>query len=306
MTTSTDAPAPVVPRPAAPAAAPAAAAAPEAASAARLQAFYQAEDTPYRSGQDRIRRQLALLKPVVEHAVKPLTLLDLGCGDGHATARMARLLSGPQHRVIGVDWSETALARARARGVQTVRAALDAGPLPFDDGAADIVVMSEIVEHLVDPDAAVAEAYRVLRPGGHLFLSTPNLAAWFNRMLLLAGVQPAFSEVALSGIYGRPGADVAGHLRLFTRRALVEFLTARGFRRIRITGAAFEAVPAPGRPLDRLLTRVPSASAILLAHARTPVRLSRRIPAAAGGSPSAGRTAPGTPPGSPRTAGVPA
>lgn len=276
---------------------------------ASLRAFYEADDTPYRSGADRIRRQLALIRPVVEHAVKPLTVLDLGCGDGYATARIAGLpglTDGPGHRVIGVDWSETALERARRRGVSTVRAALDAGPLPFEDGEADIVVMSEIVEHLVDPDAAVAEAYRVLRPGGHLFLSTPNLAAWFNRLLLLAGVQPAFSEVALSGVYGRPGDDVAGHLRLFTRRALVEFLTARGFRTIRVTGAAFEAVPAPGRPLDRLLTRVPSAAAILLAHARTPVRFSRRTPAAAGSSPSGGRTVPGTPPGSPRTAAVPA
>lgn len=276
---------------------------------ARLRSFYEAEDTPYRSGADRITRQLALLRPVMDHAVKPMTLLDLGCGDGHATAQIAGLATPRGHHVIGVDWSETALERARARGVETVRAALDSEPLPFADGEADVVVMSEIIEHLVDPDAAVAEAYRVLRPGGHLFLSTPNLAAWFNRLLLLAGVQPAFSEVAFSGIYGRPGADVAGHLRLFTRRALVEFLDARGFRAIRVTGAAFEAVPAPGRALDRLFTRVPSAAAILLAHARTPVRVGRqaarpvspRTPAAAGSSPSAGRTGPGTPPGSPRT-----
>ncbi|WP_436776148.1 class I SAM-dependent methyltransferase [Yinghuangia sp. YIM S09857] len=276
---------------------------------AALRAFHEADDTPYRSGADRIRRQLAMIRPVVEHAVKPLTVLDLGCGDGYATARLAQLpglAANRGHRVIGVDWSETALARARERGIGTVRAALDAGPLPFADGEADIVVMSEIVEHLVDPDAAVAEAYRVLRPGGHLFLSTPNLAAWFNRLMLLAGVQPAFSEVALSGVYGRPGDEVAGHLRLFTRRALVEFLTARGFRTIRVSGAAFEAVPAPGRPLDRLLTRVPSAAAILLAHARTPARFSRRTPAAAGGSPNAGRTHPGTPLGSRRTDAVPA
>ncbi|WP_343230803.1 class I SAM-dependent methyltransferase [Yinghuangia seranimata] len=313
----------------------------DAAPDARLRAFYEADETVHRTGADRIRRQLALLRPVVDQAVKPLTVLDLGCGDGYATERIQALVDGAvhaypctvwppagpgRHRVVGVDWSETALARARARGLETVRAALDTGtPLPFADGEADVVVMSEVVEHLVDPDAALAEAYRVLRPGGHLFLSTPNLAAWFNRMLLLAGVQPAFSEVALSGVYGRPGREVAGHLRLFTRRALVEFLTARGFRAIKVTGAACEALPAPGRPLDRLLTRVPSAAAILLVHARTPVRfahpsppvyvgragaaasaLSPRTPAAPGGSPNAGRRGPGTRSGSRRTAGAPA
>lgn len=302
MTTSTDTaavPRPVAADPAGP-----------AGTADQLRAFYEAEATPYRFGADRIRRQLTLLGPVVRRAVKPLTVLDLGCGDGYATARIADLVAGEAggdgHRVIGVDWSETALTRARARGLRTVRVALGGEPLPFPDGAVDVVVMSEIVEHLVDPDAVVAEAYRVLRPGGHLFLSTPNLAAWFNRLMLLAGVQPAFSEVALSGVYGRPGADVAGHLRLFTRRALVEFLTARGFRTIRVTGAAFEAVPAPGRPLDRLLTRVPSASAILLAHARTPARFSRRTPGEAGSSPSAAHTRLGARSGSPRTGGAPA
>lgn len=47
-------------------------------------------------------------------------------------------------------------------------------------------------------------------------LSTPNLAAWYNRALLLAGVQPVFSEVSLRAIHGRPGTEVVGHLRLYT------------------------------------------------------------------------------------------
>jgi hypothetical protein len=64
---------------------------------------------------------------------------------------------------------------------------------------------------------AQARARRVLRPGGVLLLSTPNLAAWFNRSLVLLGVQPVFSEVSLRRVYGRPGREVAGHLRLFTR-----------------------------------------------------------------------------------------
>ncbi|MEU8135599.1 class I SAM-dependent methyltransferase [Streptodolium elevatio] len=296
----------------------AAASAASAAPAATQQARQPAEDIPshsgadripYHSDADRIRRQLALIRPVVEHTVKPLTVLDLGCGDGYATARIAQLpglAASPSHRVIGVDRSEAALERARERGVQTVRSSLDAGRLPFADGEADIVVMNEIVQHLADPGAAVAEAYRVLRPGGHLFVSTPNLAAWFNRLRLLAGVQPAFSGVAPSGVPGPPDDNAAGRPLLFTRRALVELLTSGGFRAVRVTGAASDAVPAPGRPLDRLLTRVPSAAAILLAHARTPARFSRRTPEAAGGAPNAGRRGPGTPPGSRRTAAVPA
>ena len=67
------------------------------------------------------------------------------------------------------------------------------------------MIMSELIEHLVDTDSAVDEVRRVLRPGGVLLLSTPNLAAWFNRGLVGLGIQPVFSEVSLRGIYGRPG-----------------------------------------------------------------------------------------------------
>jgi len=79
---------------------------------------------------------------------------------------------------------------------------------PWPRPASTIVIMSELIEHLVDPDATLDEALRVLVPGGTLLLSTPNLAAWYNRALLLFGVQPVFTEVSLRGIYGRPGKEV--------------------------------------------------------------------------------------------------
>jgi len=66
----------------------------------------------------------------------------------------------------------------------------------------------------------------------------------------------------------RPGQEVVGHLRLFTRRALEEFLTARGFACERICGAPYHDVPRPLRPLDRWLCHWPSAASILLVQAR--------------------------------------
>jgi SAM-dependent methyltransferase len=190
----------------------------------------------------------------------------VGCGDGSAT----HLVSGLNARntVIGVDWSATALAQARARGLLVVQGGVDTSGLPLPDGCADVVIMSELIEHLVDTDTAVDEVRRVLRPGGVLLLSTPNLAAWFNRALVGLGIQPVFSEVSLRGIYGRPGHEVVGHLRLFTRRALVEFLAARGFRCERVLGAPYHDVPRLLRPLDRSLSRWPSMASILLVQAR--------------------------------------
>ncbi|MEW2388545.1 class I SAM-dependent methyltransferase [Streptomyces venezuelae] len=234
---------------------------------AELRDFYENPAVPVASGDARSIRQARMLAAALGPATtRTATVLDIGCGDGTAAATAAPLLAG--HRVVGVDWSQDALRRAHARLPYVVRGELTDGGLPFADGAADAVLFSEVVEHLVDPDSALDELRRVLRPGGHLMLSTPNLAAWYNRGLLLAGVQPVFSEVSLRGIHGRPGKEVVGHLRLYTARALREFVAASGFEVVRLSGAPFHGVPRPLRALDRLACAVPSAASILLLHAR--------------------------------------
>jgi SAM-dependent methyltransferase len=240
----------------------------EPAGAGRLRAFYEDPGTTVSSGPERGRRQARMLAAVLAGRTGAQRIVDVGCGDGSATSLVSNLDAG--NTVIGVDWSATALARARARGLLVVQGGVDTSGLPLPDGCADVVIMSELIEHLVDTDTAVDEVRRVLRPGGVLLLSTPNLAAWFNRGLIALGLQPVFSEVSLRGIYGRPGHEVVGHLRLFTRRALVEFLTDRGFRCERVAGAPYHDVPRPLRPLDRLLSRWPSMASILLVQARRP------------------------------------
>ena len=130
------------------------------------------------------------------------------------------------------------------------------------------MIMSELIEHLVDTDSALDEAFRVLKPGGSLLLSTPNLAAWYNRGLLALGVQPVFSEVSLRGVYGRPGSQVAGHLHMFTRAGAGRVAGRARLRSIRVRGARYHDVPRPLRPLDRAFCAWPSAASILLVHAR--------------------------------------
>jgi SAM-dependent methyltransferase len=231
-----------------------------------LQGFYEGPGVPLSSGPDRARRQAEMLAGVLRGGPGPAVIVDLGCGDGTALAVAAGQL--PAHRFVGIDWSGDALRRAQALGLTVLRGGVTAPGLPVADGAADVVIMSELIEHLVDPDTAVAEARRVLRPGGSLLLSTPNLAAWYNRGLLALGIQPVFSEVSLHGVFGRPGRVVAGHLRLFTRRALTGFLAANGFRCVTVAGARYHDVPRPLGPLDRAFCRWPSAASILLVHAR--------------------------------------
>ena len=96
------------------------------------------------------------------------TVLDLGCRDG---ALAAAYLAG--NRVTGVDVDRAALERAAAAGLETVWADLEE-PLPFDDGTFDVVVAGELLPHLRYPADLVAEARRVLRPGGVFLGSVPN------------------------------------------------------------------------------------------------------------------------------------
>jgi SAM-dependent methyltransferase len=240
---------------------------------ASLRKLYEDPATPLSSGQGRAERQAAMLAQIAIEAGRPLTAVDIGCGDGTCTKvalTVCGMLSESPVRIVGMDWSEAALKQAKERGVPVARASADDGGLPLADSTMDVVIMSELVEHLVDPDGTLDEAWRVLRPGGTLLLSTPNLAAWYNRALLAVGVQPIFTEVSLRGIYGRPGHEVVGHLRVFTRRALKGLLEAMGFVAIEIKGAPYHDVPDPFKPLDRLLCRAPSLASNLLASARKP------------------------------------
>ena len=232
----------------------------------RLREFYENPAVPASSGPDRAQRIAGLLSGALRGVPGPACILDVGCGDGAAASLAAR--RSPGHRMIGLDWSAGALDRARRHGLTVVRAGVDPPGLPVAAASADVVIMSELIEHLVDTDAALDEAYRVLKRGGSLLLSTPNLAAWYNRGLMALGVQPVFSEVSLRGVYGRPGSQVAGHLRLFTRRALVALLADRGFAGINVRGARYHDVPGPLRPVDRLFCAWPAAASILLVHAR--------------------------------------
>lgn len=212
-----------------------------------------------------VQARLRLLRRALGSRRRPLKLLDLGCGAAENTLPVAAGLGAVE--AFGLDAADTALSQARTRGLAVVQGALDHADLPFPTETFDVVMLAEVIEHLVDTDHVLVEARRVLKPGGVLLVTTPNLAAWFNRALLAVGFQPAFSEVSTRKVYGRPGSQVVGHLRLFTRRALVGLLEDVGFANIVLAGASFHDVPRPLRWLDRLMARWPGGASILLAAA---------------------------------------
>ncbi|WP_433314804.1 methyltransferase domain-containing protein [Micromonospora chersina] len=111
------------------------------------------------------RARAALVPPASE---RDDLLVDLGCGAG----LLAPHLVGKGYRHVGVDLTHSALDQAAAHGVTVVRG--DATAVPLADACAAVVSAGELLEHVPDWRRAVAEACRLLRPGGLLVLDTLN------------------------------------------------------------------------------------------------------------------------------------
>lgn len=102
----------------------------------------------------------------------PGRLLDVACGGG----LMAPHVQAAGYTHVGIDLGRAGLRQAREHGVAAVQG--DALRLPFADGAFDVVVAGELLEHVADPTRVVAEACRVLRRGGTLVMDTIANTWW--------------------------------------------------------------------------------------------------------------------------------
>lgn len=143
----------------------------------------------------------------VRQFVRGKRVLDLGCGSGYGTARIA---ADCEH-ITGVDVAPDAVAHARAhfRGDNLEYVAIapaEERPLPFADASFDVVLSFQVIEHVRDEAAYLAEARRVLRPGGHFIVATPDRSS-----RLLPGQKP----------WNR------WHLREYSARSLGDLLATR-------------------------------------------------------------------------------
>jgi ubiquinone/menaquinone biosynthesis C-methylase UbiE len=145
-------------------------------------------------------------------------LLDLGCGEGDFAAAAAA--AGAE--VVGADVAQAALERAGRRHPDLrLELVPPHGPLPWDDGAFDVVWASEVVEHVADTARWLSEVRRVLTPGGRLLVTTPDHGLARRLALAVRGFEAHFDPVG-------------DHLRFYTRRSLRALLDDFGFGEVRI------------------------------------------------------------------------
>ncbi len=110
---------------------------------------------------------------------------------------------------------------------------------PLKNDSFDFIYSNQVIEHLFYPEKFLKEAWRVLKPHGILILSTPNLAAWFNRLLLLFGYQlsnytasPQFKDIGLPKFIKKK--NLWDHPRVFSANALKDLLKETNFELLKM------------------------------------------------------------------------
>jgi 2-polyprenyl-3-methyl-5-hydroxy-6-metoxy-1,4-benzoquinol methylase len=192
-------------------------------------------------------RRRQLLGLVRRHAPSARRLLEVGCGQGALLETLS--LELPSALLHGADVSPAALARARSACRDADLFLLDLAGIDFDGeqqrrfGRFDLVICSEVLEHLADDALALSRIAKLLEPGGHLIVSVPS-------------GQPTRFDRAI------------GHLRHYQREKLGHLLVGAGFELQRIVAWGF-----PFHNLYRLA--VAAASRLTLAEGGA-----ERVPAA--------------------------
>jgi ubiquinone/menaquinone biosynthesis C-methylase UbiE len=171
-------------------------------------------------------------------AVQDQRILEIACGRGG----FSRLLASKGASVCGADFSASAVEIAKEKllrdpplkdHVTYVQA--DVQDMPFEKNSFDLVISCETIEHVPDPSAAVREMYRVCKPGGTLYLTTPN---YFNFM----GLYLIYAAVRHPGLKSSQPLD-----ERFLFPQIRGFVTRAGWKIVRTDGTVHQFPFIPGR-----------------------------------------------------------
>lgn len=203
-------------------------------------------------------------------AERGLRVLDIGCGDGTCS----KLILDMGNEVYGVDKRADRVESAVRKGVRAEAFDLVHG-LPFEDGFFELVLASEILEHVYDTDFFLEEVNRVLKKNGVLIITVPNIACLPNRIRAMLGLYPKY--VAPS----RRHWGVGEHVRAFTKGVLTELLERKGFMVESAKANLVSVMPTRStrKPWSKMLGKTfPTLGEVLICQARKKRLTSRMWP----------------------------
>ncbi|NLG98511.1 MAG: methyltransferase domain-containing protein [Chloroflexi bacterium] len=197
----------------------------------------------------------------------PGPVLIVGCGSNRDLEIM-----GTDSEVFAFDLSIEAVRKLSRDRVSLFTA--DALRIPFEDEAFNLVICSEVLEHIPDIRSAVKEMRRVVKPGGTLIVSSPNWISWFGLARWLAG--SVFGKQIHSDdqpyddwkTWKRYQQELGPEFEVVASRG-VWYLPPLHFRKYGIPGALMKAIYFMYAPFERLLSRwLPAAGHLLILKCR--------------------------------------
>lgn len=155
-------------------------------------------------------------------------MCDIGCGRGALIRRLQK-----HHEVFGCDYEPSAVEACVASGLQVSRIDLNSDEsLPFPSKF-DVIVISEVCEHLLDPGNAIRLAKKALVPGGTLVVTVPNAVPLFLRLPILFGRTVDWLH------YPSNDTAITGHIRFYTIESMSRLLRDAGFQVMDVRGVSF-------------------------------------------------------------------
>ncbi|MBI2276591.1 MAG: class I SAM-dependent methyltransferase [Dechloromonas sp.] len=153
---------------------------------------------------------------IVARLIRPGSrVLDVGCGMG---GTLKSLRDTRQCEVVGLEPNHSRAAAVEEAGVTIIQTTLDQAD-PATLGMFDYVMFLDVLEHMANPHEVLVDAGRLLKPGGVVIVSVPNVAHWSVRLNLLFG----------NFDYAEAEIMDATHLRWFTRRTVTKMVEAAGY-----------------------------------------------------------------------------
>ncbi len=169
----------------------------------------------WRFGQD---RSLNLIRQFV--SLDNARILDIGCGVGTYVRKLREF----SPRVVGIDVDGARVKRGAPDAPGLLQGASEA--LPFPDGAFDMVLLNEVIEHVRDDRRTLEEAVRVVRPGGHVVIFAPNRWFPFETHGVYLGQRFVFGNIPLVNYLPDVIRNrLTPHARVYTGRRMIRLTT---------------------------------------------------------------------------------
>ncbi|HBM45762.1 MAG: Methionine biosynthesis protein MetW [Parcubacteria group bacterium GW2011_GWF2_38_76] len=186
--------------------------------------YYNRDNAEYGSTSSRIRKILSFFD-----GIKGKKVLDVGCAGGHLGTEIKKL----GNEVTGIDISDVLIKEAEKVLDKAIVVDVQEENIPFNEGYFDIVILSEVIEHLFFPEITLEKIKNVLKKDGRLIITTPNLLVFSNRVRIFFG----------NFEYTEKGIIIPEHIRFFTHDSLIKFLNKNGFEVVRENNIIHPKIP---------------------------------------------------------------